>query len=902
MNRGKAMAALRLAAIASALLACAGSSLPFPTRSRTVVALIDASDSIGAQEVEASRRAAIGLIRGLSGGDRAAAVVFGGKASVLFPPEEPGAAAAALESARLEAPDPGETDIAGALAAAKDLAAEGPGSKYVYLFSDGRSNSGSSPYDQVAPRAGAAKVAVYALSEGSPSEGLVSEGLRLPSDARAGDRVALSWSLRSDRAREIEYALSVDGTVAARASASLAPGLNEIPLSVDAGPSGRRTIVAEASIVTNANTSTSSLRTGAYLDVAGPAKILVARGAAMGSAPRSPIARSLEAQGFAAIDGGPESLPEGAAGYESVSAVVLDDMPALAMTEAQQASLQDYVSSGGGLLVVGGESSLGRGDYYATPLEEMLPVETDSRPRLQFTRAKLLFVIDHSGSMSESVGGSTKLQAAMRGVAAAIGELDPLDEVGILSFDSEPQWAIPFTSVEKKDKILAALSKIGDGGGTDLASALEEAVHAFGSPGPMKKHAIILTDGLTPEADFKALSSRIVAAGASASTIAIGDETNEALLKDIAAWCGGAFYKAEADKVPSIIDKETVRMTRDLIQEGRIAVRESDKSPIAEGVLEGGARLGGYLVAKPKSLATVLLEARPADEPGAAGEAAPWDPLLAHWRYGNGKVAVFTSDSGKRWLSSWSGSASYNRLWAQAVRFIERASSDSGLRVRAEAVAGGARVVVEARGPDRKSLSSLHLAGRVQGPDGSAFGLKETAPGHYEGFAPLGGSGLFGIEAFDARTGARSSTWAWRDSGKESSSAGPDKAALSLIAASGGGELLKREGLSAPRPAASWDRVDLGLPLLLLAVLLFVSELYLRTTMSGQLERARAALESWWERQKAESDLSRMGRRPRREDKRSDAEKEARFIEMQRKLAERVSRRNRETTGAPYDR
>jgi Mg-chelatase subunit ChlD len=152
-RREKAMPALRAAAIIAALLAFAGVSLPFPTRARTVVALIDASDSVGGRGAAVSREAAITLFRGLGKKDRAAVIVFAGKALVLSPPVPPAQAAAILEAATLAAPSPGSSDLAAAIAAAKALAAEGPGSRSIFLFRDGRSNAGASPADAaLAPR------------------------------------------------------------------------------------------------------------------------------------------------------------------------------------------------------------------------------------------------------------------------------------------------------------------------------------------------------------------------------------------------------------------------------------------------------------------------------------------------------------------------------------------------------------------------------------------------------------------------------------------------------------------------------------------------------------------------------------------------------------------------------
>jgi Mg-chelatase subunit ChlD len=888
--RKRAMPILRAAAIAAALIAFAGLELPLPTRARTVLALIDVSDSIGAKSVEASRDAALRLIRGLGRGDRAAVIAFAGKSLAIAPPVPPERAAAILESAQLSAPSPGSSDLAAAIAAAKALAAEGPGGKTIYLFSDGRSNSGTSP---TAAAAAAPRIPIRSVPSGPPPSGVLAIGLSRSGIVHAGERARISWSVFSDRPRKAPYDIRVDGAIASRGIASLEPGMNAIPLAVEAGPSGRREVLAELEAPEGA--AREDGKSGAYVEVSGEAEVLLVSG--RGS---SPIARALEAQGALVRSGGPEILPEEASGYAGFSAVVLDDVPALSMTEAQQSSLQDYVLRGGGLLVAGGESSLGRGEYYATPLEDMLPVETDSRQRLQFTRAKLLFVIDHSGSMSEMAGGISKQMAAMRGVAASIGELNPLDEVGIIGFDSNPTWVLRFTPASDKAKIEAALAGLGEGGGTDLASALDEAIKGFGPPGPSKRHAIILTDGLTPEADFPGLASKLVAAGASASTIGIGEEVNESLLKDLAKRCGGSYYRAAQEQIPSIIDKETVRMTRELIQEGRIETRVSADSPLSEGFEGGLPPIGGYLLTKAKTLATLAFEAR------RAGAPEGWDPLLASWRYGNGRVSVFTSDSGRRWLSAWSGLGVYNRLWAQALRSVERSSSDSSLRASAETEGGGVRVVVEARGPDRRALSSLRLVGSAA-PSGAAgrsltFELEETAPGRYEGFVPLVGKGLLDIEALDPVAGSRASTWIWQGASVESTARGPDLAALSLIASASGGALVSADEAALPGRRTSWSFFELRLPLLVLALILFVVELYLRSTMAGQLGRASSAVAAWWSTQTALIDSSRSRRSDEEERLESEA-KERRFREMQIRLAEHVSRRyGREASGEASER
>lgn len=887
-GRSKAMIVLRAAALTAALLALAKASAPLPTRARTVVALIDASDSVGPEEAEASRASALSLFKSLASEDRAASIVFAGAPTVLAGPLPPQQAIAALEAASLEARQSGATDLSAAIAAGNELAALGPGRHYLYLFSDGRASSGRGLFDSSPKASSKSAAVVYALPSGKRGADALSLGLSAPESAHPGERVVLDWKIESLTARNLQYQLRVDGKLVERGSARLEKGSNELPISVDAGSAGRREVLVEE--LREDGSSPEEMRAGAYVAVGGAARVLVvSRDEVKG---RSPLAAALGTQGMATTAGGTEALPDSEAGFANYSAVVLDDIPALEITEGQQSALRDYVAAGGGLLVVGGESSLGRGEYYATLLEDMLPVSTDFRQRLMFTRAKLLFVIDHSGSMSDTVGTMTKQMAAMKGVAASIPLLNPLDEVGIIGFDSTPAWVLPFTPAREREKILGSLSHLGDGGGTDLEAALEEVLRGFGEQGPTKRHAIVLTDGQTGEADFPGLCARLAAANISVTTIGIGQDVNEPLLKDIAARCEGKYYRASFDQVPTVIDKETARMTRDLIQEGHIETRVAARGTasggaaapaVSEGLGDPPPPIEGYLLTKAKSLATVILEAA---NPQTKGN---WDPLLSTWRYGNGKVSVFASDSGKRWLSPWSGKAAYNRLWSQAIRSIERASPSEGLHARAVVDGGNARVIVEAMGPDRRSQSSLRLVGKAE--TGAAFALEEVAPGRYEGSVPLGGAGLRSFDVLDPASGSWSSAWVWAGGGAEAGGLGPDLAALSLIASSSGGKLLQRGAVLPPEARVSWSWTTLRLPLLVASLACLLAELYLRSTMTGQLERAKAAIVSRIASQRQLAEQARKRPWPERPAN-PRYQTDEQYSEMRRELARRVAQRS----------
>ncbi len=428
-----------------------------------------------------------------------------------------------------------------------------------------------------------------------------------------------------------------------------------------------------------------------------------------------------------------------------------------------------------------------------------------------------------------------------------------------------------------------------------MAAAIAEGLKTFSGAGAVKRHIIALTDGITEEAAFPQLLPQLREEGVSVSTIAIGDATNDELLMTIADESGGRFYRAIGDEIPQVIDEETIRMTRELIQEGRIAARVVSETAMVEGLGPALPALSGYLLTTAKELAVVEIEAK--DE--AADSGTLWDPLLASWRYGNGKVAVFTSDSGGRWLSAWAELPLYKRLWAQTVRSIQRAEPDSGLRCEAVAEAGGARIIVDALGADRRFLSALRLNGSVQG-QGGAFAFEETAPGRYEAFAPIEGSGLFGIDVADENSRLRGFAWVWKDALAEASHLGPDRSALALIASETGGSLSSLDQLDPPPPARVWTAVPISSPLLVLAALLLLADLFLRSTMAGQLDRAVLAASLWWKKQRsAASAPLKPAFYP--VESLTEAEREARFIELQKKLAERLSRRDAEKNGGEDD-
>jgi len=437
-------------------------------------------------------------------------------------------------------------------------------------------------------------------------------------------------------------------------------------------------------------------------------------------------------------------------------------------------------------------------------------------------------------------------------VVLAIKELGDQDEVGILSFDSSPTWVLDFTSVKERQRIKAALDDLPTGGGTDMSLAMDEVANSFGEPGPTRRHVIFLTDGQTADVreHFHELADRLALVGVTITTIGIGEDVNQELLAQLATWGNGTFYHAQPDEVPRLIKKDTIQMSRDLIQEGRFKPITQRDGGLLAGMPAALPPVAGYLVTKAKPQATVWLTVQGKPAAGQGDGEAVADPLLASWHYGNGQVAVFAADSGLHWLPDWSGQALLNRFWTTLLHAIESGRRDQGLQLAIRTEAATARISVDALGPDHRLAPGLSLEG--QSADLS-FKLDETAPGHYQAIVPLASGGLRQFRVTNQLDGSWTSGWTWNPPLAESSLGGSDLAGLGRLAVgSGGGLRVPGDGLPAER-ASTWTLTPVAFWFLLLAILLLLADLGMRSTMLGQLAMASALFGEWLKRQRLQA-------------------------------------------------
>lgn len=421
------------------------------------------------------------------------------------------------------------------------------------------------------------------------------------------------------------------------------------------------------------------------------------------------------------------ATPQELSGYDGV---ILSDVPAHKVGENAMVAIREYVDKlGGGFIMLGGPNSFGVGGYFRTPIEEILPVRLKAPDEEEKQSSALALVIDRSGSMS-----GEKLEMAKSASIATADVLTRNDSIGVYAFDSEAHVVVPMTRLTSTAAVAGQIASISSGGGTNLYPAMLEARNALQRVKAKIKHMIILTDGQTSGQGYEAMASQCRAEGVTISTVAIGEGSHIGLLQAIASLGGGQSYTTmDASNIMRIFTQDTLIHTGRMIREEAFEPQLVERHPILAGWDKfDSPPLLGYVKTLRKSTAQVPL----VTDIG--------DPLLAHWRYGLGKVTAFTSDAKSRWASLWiSRWNGFGQFWSQVLRETARPPQGQNMDLRCEMVGDEARVSVDVlqdagtRGNEARVSAEVFFVSaeslgsplkRVQ-----ILALRQSGPGLYEG-------------------------------------------------------------------------------------------------------------------------------------------------------------------------
>ncbi|HEY8040685.1 MAG TPA: VWA domain-containing protein [Polyangiaceae bacterium] len=782
MGRGRRAAVVILSALSAlaAGLVVAEPELGKPLDRLAIVLAVDRSRSIDlVPGADARIRSELQVAeKSMHDDDRIGTIVFGAEAAVEDPPRPKS------ETTSPQRVEVGRdaTDLEAAIRRSlAELPADAVGR--IVLVSDGVQTRGDALAAAAAAVAADVQVDVVALDQKLvPDVRVVS--VRAPPRADEGEPFELRVVTSSAVDADVELRVRRDDGEVRVVRTRIDKGEDVLRLRETASEPGlHRYDVALTAIDPSADGAPDDNVGSAFVRVRGAALALVLEGDAGHGAP---LRKALEASGFRTTERSTTGVPADIGAFAPYDLVVLSDVRASDLTTTQLDAMASYTRDlGGGLILMGGDRSMGPGGYARTPIEEVSPVAFDLKQEKRRASLAEVIAIDYSGSMGAMVSGHTKLELANEAAARSASLLGPGDRLGVEHVDTVVRWTVPMAPVRDPRAIGEAIRKVGVGGGgiyTDIS--LRAGYEALARESVNLKHLLLFADGSDAEqiAGCRAIVKDAYDHGMTTSVISLGRGSDSPELEVLSKIGGGRFYLIEdATKLPAVFSQETILAARSAIHETPFKASLGVPAPPTRGVdFAKQPLLEGYVVTLVKPRASLLLGG-PED-----------DPVLATWSVGIGRAAAFTSDYKDRWGEKWLAWPDGAKLFGQLARDVARKTDDPRVRLEADTSGGELHVRADVVGDDGRAQTFRRLTVHIAGPDG--FGrdvpLEAVGAGRYAASLPLSGPGTYVATAKDEVSGEPVGTiGAVLTAGEELRPTGTDRVLLARIASMTGGRV-----------------------------------------------------------------------------------------------------------------
>ena len=731
--------ALRSILVLAIVLSLAGTRVVWFNKGICVVFVLDQSQSVPGQAREVVRERLQTEVDKMTQDDRFVVVEFGGDAVLGSLPSAKGQMPPPVKVS-----EPGRTDIARALRLALASFPQDR-QKRIVLFSDGNQNSGDALREARLAAAKDVDVDVFMLSAQQGHELMVEQVIvppRVRKDANFNVRAIIS----SDTPQDAQLLVTRDGSPLQPMTTRLKPGTNVIDLPNQMSEGGYHEF--QVTVVPNnpENDTFAANNTGyAFTNVEAAGRVLLIRGK---PDIQTQLYQALQSTGIPVDVGTVNSLPTSVKDFARYDSVMLDDVDASRLAPTQMTELARWVKEfGGGLVLIGGDSSFGPGGYKNTPLEEVSPVDMDVKREKHLASLAIVIVNDKSGSMGMTVSGNReKMDLANEGSCEVLKVLDATDFAMIGAVDTEVKWMwngstirpVPMTNANKAAMMSLTRACKAGGGGIYCETALLHAYELVNDShiDAMAKHVIMfadLQDSEQQENCVRMADQNFRLHGVTTSVIGMGTERDPdaQFQKDVAkAGHGRWAWADDVTRLPRLFAKEAFLVARRAFVENPKGITPTlYTSPLLEGFLATGGgvpKIYGYVGTTLKPRASLAMHG-----------VEPDDPLLASWSIGLGKCVAYTSDSTRRWGRDWVAWNGYAKFWSQIVRWTSRSMQNSGLTTTTVMDGNEGRVMVDAVDDQGKPLNNLQLKADVILPDASSASkdvqLEQIAPGRYQG-------------------------------------------------------------------------------------------------------------------------------------------------------------------------
>ncbi len=689
----------------------------------TTVVLLDRSNSIPGRLKEES----LEFLRAAAqqkpeDEDRVAVITIGKEASITAMPDRfsdvtPGQ----------DAGDRTATNLAAGIKLALSIAPTDTANRLL-LASDGNQNIGSVSEAADIARANGVPIDVLVIEYDFANEVIFDKIVTPSSRARVGQPINLKMVLRSQAEASGTVYLYINDERVALSGApgggyavDLQAGVTPLTVPVTLETSGPHRFRAEFEADDPAQDRIETNNTAeSVMFVSGEGKVLIVD---EGFTQSAALAQALIESGIAVDVMGPEAIdsPVFLSGYD---AVVLANIPRWSFDDDQDLMLHSYVHDlGGGLIMLGGDTSFGAGGWIDSQVARALPVKLDPPQTQQMLRGALALIV-HSCEMAQ--GNYWGEQVAI----AAIEALSRLDYVGLYEYGmGATSRAFPMQVAGDKRAAIAAAKKLVMGDMPDFGSAMRDAHTDLVNTDAGQKHMIIISDG-DPSPPSQALVQKFINAQISVTTVMVGGHgtgMDRTRMQALANATNGRFYNVNNPmNLPQIFIKEAQVVSRSLIVEGDLfqpqvisglpgPVESFRALPPIEGYILTAAREG--------------LSQIPIVVTNSEGA----DPIYAFWNYGLGKSVAYTSDLTGKWGAATVSWADFRPFWERTVRWAMRPSGPVNIMVNTQRDGERAIVEIEAVDAEASFLNFLQTRAVVLSPGGEpqALSLQQTGPGKY---------------------------------------------------------------------------------------------------------------------------------------------------------------------------
>jgi uncharacterized membrane protein len=699
----------------------------------------------------------------------------------------------------------------------------------VLAFTDGYATE---PLGETAARLAAEGIPLdYRLIQPPGGEDYRLTGIDAPTRVQSGEAFLLRARVAGSGGKpdaEVPIVLLRDGETIAESTMRLRDGVGSIEWADRLTSGGSRHYEIAIRPPTDAHPGNN--RASTWVETTSGPRILV-----ISRHPDDPLAAAFSSQGLE-TDLLTEPSQATSARLAGARAVVLHNVPSHDFAPGFLDSLDFFVrQQGGGLLMIGGRHSFGSGGFFQSPIDELLPVSMELKADQRKLALAMAVVLDRSGSMMASADGppgTTKMDLANAGTAAAIELLGAQDSVAVFAVDSSPHTVVPLVNVgSNRGKIIGRVRSIqSSGGGIYVYQGLRAAWAELQKATAGTRHLILFADANDAEEPGKyiELIREMTDAGVTISVVGLGTDkdSDSAFLIDIARRGNGRIHFTEdANEIPRIFAGETVAVARSaFINQPTGLAPTGEWSEISSLPIEWPPAVDGYNLSYSRPGATVA--ALSTDEYAA--------PLVAAIRRGLGRSAAISfpmAGESSAQVRTWPGFNGFSRTLGRwligdpvppGIGLIHRID---GTRLTLDLHYDSARWGREIATTPPKLL----VRGGRENPEPSEISWARLAPGHFSaafdlrendqlrGVVQIGNHTLpFGPLAVPL-----SAEWAFD----------PARLAdLRLASRRTGG--VERTDLS-----TAWDRppvlqhADLRLPLALLALLLILFDAF--TTKTG---------------------------------------------------------------------